>query len=209
MYLGGFGAAPRDLAHYPFDSYRQDLSENTWIWRIYLDEGAKIDTEMLAGVRNTIDVLLALHCIFQTSQNMQTDYNQASTPLSANPQLLLRMGRTARGPRAWLSFITVIIAALVKQSLHSYVAIVSNNSPSCQNPPHAVRWASDVAVAHDYRFPPSTSPYVLSTLLFRPFYILVLLRNQSGMARVHHPRNGLRSLCGCSDYPSYPPLLPS
>ncbi|PBK60860.1 hypothetical protein ARMSODRAFT_679932 [Armillaria solidipes] len=76
---------------------------NARIWRIYLDEGAKMDTETLTGVHNTTDVLLALtgrflqYCVVQTSQNIQADYNQVSMPvLCKSSRLLLEWFTTHR-----------------------------------------------------------------------------------------------------------------
>ncbi|SJL07059.1 uncharacterized protein ARMOST_10402 [Armillaria ostoyae] len=94
-----------------------------------------MDTETLTGVHNTTDVLLALtghflqYCVVQTSQNIQADYNQVSTPVLCKSS---SSDIGTNGPSSTslvLSFITARIAALVNQSLHNYVAIVSKNSP--------------------------------------------------------------------------------
>ncbi|KAK0431248.1 hypothetical protein EV421DRAFT_1743303 [Armillaria borealis] len=80
-YFGGFGL--KVLLHAIWCTTRLTPTDrrNARIWRIYLDEGAKMDTETLTGVHNTTDVLLALYCVVQTSQNIQADYNQVSTPV--------------------------------------------------------------------------------------------------------------------------------
>ncbi|PBK88545.1 hypothetical protein ARMGADRAFT_937256, partial [Armillaria gallica] len=158
------GAAPRDYkARYPLDPYGQEMSKNARIWSIYLDEAADFDANMLAEWRDTIDVLLVFAGLFsavlttfvvQTSQNMQPNYNQASTSLlfeilkattSNGSQVSIPSSPTSffspspSSSDEWinslwfvsltLSLITALVAVLVKQWLHQYVAIVSDSSP--------------------------------------------------------------------------------
>ncbi|PBK88550.1 hypothetical protein ARMGADRAFT_937131, partial [Armillaria gallica] len=156
------GAAPRDYkARYPLDPYGQEMSENARIWSIYLDEAADFDANMLAEWRDTIDVLLVFAGLFsavlttfvvQTSQNMQPNYNQASTfllfeilkamasngsqiPIHSSPTAFFSPSRSDEWLNSlWfmslaLSLITALVAVLVKQWLHQYVAIVSDSSP--------------------------------------------------------------------------------
>ncbi|KAK0429788.1 hypothetical protein EV421DRAFT_1722744, partial [Armillaria borealis] len=157
------GAAPRDYkARYPPDPYGQEMSDKARIWSIYLDEAADFDANMLAEWRDTVDVLLVFAGLFsavltafvvQTSQNMQPDYNQASTFLlfeilkattSNGSQVSIPSSPTAffspspSSSDEWinslwfvsltLSLITALVAVLVKQWLYQYVAIVSDSS---------------------------------------------------------------------------------
>ncbi|KAK0443151.1 hypothetical protein EV421DRAFT_1710277, partial [Armillaria borealis] len=157
------GTAPRDYkARYPLDPYGEEMSDKARIWSIYLDEAADFDANMLAEWRDTIDVLLVFAGLFsavlttfvvQTSQNMQPDYNQASTLIlfeilkataSNGSQISIPSSPTAffsssPGPSdewfnsLWfvsltLSLITALVAVLVKQWLHQYVATVSDSS---------------------------------------------------------------------------------
>ncbi|PBK71083.1 hypothetical protein ARMSODRAFT_883898, partial [Armillaria solidipes] len=155
------GVAPRDYkARYPPDPYGQEMSDNARIWPIYLEEAADFDANMLAEWRDTIDVLLVFAGLFsavlttfvvQTSQNMQPDYNQASTLLlfeilrvtilngsqSSIPSSPTAFSSPTRSDEwvnsLWfvsltLSLITALVAVLVKQWLHQYVAIVSDSS---------------------------------------------------------------------------------
>ncbi|PBK79284.1 hypothetical protein ARMGADRAFT_864099, partial [Armillaria gallica] len=147
-------------ARYPLDPYGQEMSENARIWSIYLDEAADFDANMLAEWRDTIDVLLVFAGLFsavlttfviQTSQNMQPDYNEASTLLlfeilkataSNGSQISIPSSPTdffsPTPSDEWinslwfvsltLSLITPLVAVLVKQWLHQYVAIVSDSS---------------------------------------------------------------------------------
>ncbi|SJL12503.1 uncharacterized protein ARMOST_15930 [Armillaria ostoyae] len=159
----GVGATPRNYkARYPPDPYGQEMSDNAQIWPIYLEEAADFDANMLAEWRDTIDVLLVFAGLFsvvlttfvtQTSQNMQPNYNQASTLIlfeilkataSNGSQISIPSSPTAffsPGPSSsdewinslWfvsltLSLITALVAVLVKQWLHQYVAIVSDSS---------------------------------------------------------------------------------
>ncbi len=53
------GATPRNYkVRYPPDPHGQEMSENTRIWPIYLQEAADFDANMLAEWQDTIDVLL-------------------------------------------------------------------------------------------------------------------------------------------------------
>ncbi|PBK88555.1 hypothetical protein ARMGADRAFT_937203, partial [Armillaria gallica] len=130
------------------------------IWSIYLDEAANFDASMLAEWQDTFDVLLVFAGLFsavlitfviQTSQNMQPDYNQASTLLLLEilkatvlngsqisiPSSLTDFFSPSCSDKwlnsLWfvsltLSLITDLVAVLVKQWLHQYVAIVSDSS---------------------------------------------------------------------------------
>ncbi|KAK0443163.1 hypothetical protein EV421DRAFT_1710199, partial [Armillaria borealis] len=155
------GATPRDYkARYPPDPHGQEMSDNARIWPIYNEEAADFDANMLAEWRDTIDVLLVFAGLFsavlttfvaQTSQNMQLDYNQASTLLlfeilkatvsngsqpsiPPSPTAFFSPSRSDEWINSlWfvsltLSLITALVAVLVKQWLHQYVAIVSDSS---------------------------------------------------------------------------------
>ncbi|SJL12530.1 uncharacterized protein ARMOST_15957 [Armillaria ostoyae] len=161
LYFGGVGVTPRDYkARYPPDPPGQEMSDNARIWPIYLEEAADFDANMLAEWRDTIDVLLVFAGLFsavlttfvaQTSQNMQPDYNQASTLLlfeilkamasngsqpsiPSSPTAFFSTSRSDEWMNSlWfvsltLSLITALVAVLVKQWLHQYIAIVSDSS---------------------------------------------------------------------------------
>ncbi|PBK88323.1 hypothetical protein ARMGADRAFT_937399 [Armillaria gallica] len=151
------GTAPRDYkARYPLDPYGQEMSAMARIWSIYLDEAADFDANMLAEWLDVLLVFGGLFAVLttfvvQTSQNIQPDYNQASAFL----RLKILKATTSNGPQIsipsspteffslsrsdqWLnglwfvsltlSPITALVAVLVKQWLHQYVAIVSDSS---------------------------------------------------------------------------------
>ncbi|KAK0489964.1 hypothetical protein EDD18DRAFT_1080685 [Armillaria luteobubalina] len=156
------GATPRDYnVRYHPDPPGQEMSKNAWIWPIYNEEAADFNANMLAEWQDTIDVLLVFTGLFsavlttfvvQTSQNMQPDYNEASTlilfeilkaTVSNGSQISIPSSPTdffSPSPSdewinsLWfvsltLSLITALVAVLVKQWLHQYVAIVSDSSP--------------------------------------------------------------------------------
>ncbi|PBK88599.1 hypothetical protein ARMGADRAFT_362734 [Armillaria gallica] len=144
---------------YPLDPYGQEMSAMARIWSIYLDEAADFDANMLAEWRDTIDVILVFAGLFsavlttfvvQTSQNMQPDYNQASAfllleilkasngsqiSIPSSPTDFFSVSRSDEWVNSlWfvsltLSLITALVAVLVKQWFHQYIAIPSDSPP--------------------------------------------------------------------------------
>jgi hypothetical protein len=43
---------------YPEDEYNEEMENNARVWRVYNDEADRIDAEMVAGWRGTLDTLL-------------------------------------------------------------------------------------------------------------------------------------------------------
>lgn len=43
---------------YPADAYGEEMGPSARVWRMYLDEAQKADTELVEGWRDTTDVLL-------------------------------------------------------------------------------------------------------------------------------------------------------
>ena len=43
---------------YPEDPYGAEAGENARVWRVYLDESAEFDSDMLRGYRDSLDVHL-------------------------------------------------------------------------------------------------------------------------------------------------------
>ncbi|KAK0227442.1 hypothetical protein EDD85DRAFT_150866 [Armillaria nabsnona] len=143
---------------FPMDPYGQEMSDNGRVWQTYVEEAASFDGEKLDEYRDTIDVLLVFAGLFsavlttfvaQTSQNLQPNYGEASAIL------LLQLLMTTNGSQpsipssptdyfspnvsdVWinslwfvsltLSLITALVAVLVKQWMHQYVATVSDSS---------------------------------------------------------------------------------
>ncbi|KAK0217207.1 hypothetical protein IW262DRAFT_1299161 [Armillaria fumosa] len=143
LHSWGIGATPRDYKmRYPLDPYGQEMSENSRIWSIYLDEAADFDANMLAEWRDTIDVLLVFAGLFsavlttfvvQTSQSMQPDYNQASTFLLFEIlKVTASNGSQISIPSSPTDFFSPSRSDEWLNSLwfwlHQYIAIVSDSS---------------------------------------------------------------------------------
>ncbi|PBL04459.1 hypothetical protein ARMGADRAFT_1005018 [Armillaria gallica] len=152
LHSWGVGA-PRDYkARYPPDPRGKGMSSNARIWSIYLDEAADFDANMLAEWRDTIDVLLVFAGLFSAVlTTFVPDYNEVSMLLlfeilkataSNGSQITIASSPTAFFSPSlsdewmnslWfvsltLSLITALVAVLVKQWIHQYVAIVSDSS---------------------------------------------------------------------------------
>ncbi|KAK0186815.1 hypothetical protein F5146DRAFT_935668, partial [Armillaria mellea] len=143
---------------FPVDPYGQEMSDNARVWQTYVEEAVAFDGEKLDEYRDTIDVLLVFAGIFsavlttfvaQTSQNLQPNYGEASAILLL--QLLAATNSSQSSipssstdyfspnrSDVWinslwfvsltLSLITALVAVLVKQWMHQYVATVSDSS---------------------------------------------------------------------------------
>ncbi|PBL04448.1 hypothetical protein ARMGADRAFT_911152, partial [Armillaria gallica] len=139
--------APRDYkARYPPDPHGQGMSSNARIWSIYLDEAADFDANMLAEWRDTIDVLLVFAGLFSavltTFVSMlllfeilkATASNGSQITIASSPTAFFSPSRSDEWMNSlWfvsltLSLITALVAVLVKQRSHQYVAIVSDSS---------------------------------------------------------------------------------
>ncbi|KAK0458230.1 uncharacterized protein EV420DRAFT_1764365 [Desarmillaria tabescens] len=136
--LWGVGATPRDYkARYPLDPYGQEMSQ----WRDTIDV-LLVFAGLFSAVLTTF--------VVQTSQNMQPDYNEASARLlfeilkvtmSNGSQSSIPSSPTAflspSPSNEWMnslwfvsltfSLVTALVAILVKQWLHQYVAVVSGS----------------------------------------------------------------------------------
>lgn len=75
---------------YAEDPRGEEMGPFARIWRIFLDECARFDSDMVDDWRDRLDVLLVFAGLFsavvstfvvQTSQNLQTDYNEVSASL--------------------------------------------------------------------------------------------------------------------------------
>ncbi|KAK0503508.1 hypothetical protein EDD18DRAFT_1017612, partial [Armillaria luteobubalina] len=72
---------------YPEDAYGEELGPNARVFRTYVDERAKHDTNMVEEAKDGVDVLLVFAGLFsavvttfvaQTSQSLQADYTEMS-----------------------------------------------------------------------------------------------------------------------------------
>ncbi|KAK0457179.1 uncharacterized protein EV420DRAFT_1215411, partial [Desarmillaria tabescens] len=75
---------------FPEDKRYEELGPIARVWRTYLEECARFDTEMAEGWRDGLDVLLVFAGLFsavvttfvaQTSQSLQVDYGQVTASL--------------------------------------------------------------------------------------------------------------------------------
>ncbi|KAK0217221.1 hypothetical protein IW262DRAFT_1276221, partial [Armillaria fumosa] len=144
---------------FPMDPYGQEMSDNARVWQTYVEEAVSFDGEKLDEYRDTIDVLLVFAGLFsavlttfvaQTSQNLQPNYGEASAILllqllvatngsqpsiPSSPTDYFSLNRSDVWINSlWfvsltLSLITALVAVLVKQWMHQYVATVSDSSP--------------------------------------------------------------------------------
>ncbi|KAL0959329.1 hypothetical protein HGRIS_014590 [Hohenbuehelia grisea] len=84
-------ADPRDYENkYPDDPMYEELAENARVWRVYLDEVADFDADMVEKSSDGLDLLLVFAGLFsavlttfvaQTSQSLSTDYSAVSASL--------------------------------------------------------------------------------------------------------------------------------
>ncbi|KAL0959294.1 hypothetical protein HGRIS_014559 [Hohenbuehelia grisea] len=82
---------PRDYERkYPEDPIYEELSENARVWRVYLDEAAAFDADLVEKASDGLDHLLIFAGLFsaivttfvvQTSQSLSTDHAAVSTSL--------------------------------------------------------------------------------------------------------------------------------
>ena len=56
---------------YPEDEYGEEMSDNARVWRVYNDESDRIDAEMVAGWKGTLDTLLIYVSVFAYQNNLQ------------------------------------------------------------------------------------------------------------------------------------------
>ncbi|KAL1681706.1 hypothetical protein EV122DRAFT_287857 [Schizophyllum commune] len=86
---------------YPEDPYGAEAGENARVWRVYLDESAEFDSDMLRGYRDSLDVHLVFAALFsavvttfvvQTSQALQVDYGRITSALMLEMVALQRAG---------------------------------------------------------------------------------------------------------------------
>ncbi|KAL1737762.1 hypothetical protein HDZ31DRAFT_51848, partial [Schizophyllum fasciatum] len=94
---------------YPDDPYGAEAGENARVWRVYLDESAEFDSDMLRGYRDSLDVHLVFAALFsavvttfvvQTSQALQTDYGRIASALLLELVALQRAGSSNNVPSA-------------------------------------------------------------------------------------------------------------
>ncbi|KAL1740998.1 hypothetical protein HDZ31DRAFT_7717, partial [Schizophyllum fasciatum] len=94
---------------YPDDPYGAEAGENARVWRVYLDESAEFDADMLRGYRDSLDVHLVFAALFsavvttfvvQTSQALQTDYGRIASALLLELVALQRAGSSNNVPSA-------------------------------------------------------------------------------------------------------------
>ncbi|KAL0959290.1 hypothetical protein HGRIS_014555 [Hohenbuehelia grisea] len=82
---------PRDYENkYPEDPIYEELSENARVWRVYLDEAADFDADMVEKASDGLDLLLVFAGLFsavlttfvvQTSQSLSSDHAAISASL--------------------------------------------------------------------------------------------------------------------------------
>ncbi|KAI5893691.1 uncharacterized protein SCHCODRAFT_02666775 [Schizophyllum commune H4-8] len=86
---------------YPEDPYGAEAGQNARVWRVYLDESAEFDSDMLRGYRDSLDVHLVFAALFsavvttfvvQTSQALQVDYGRITSALMLEMIALQRAG---------------------------------------------------------------------------------------------------------------------
>ncbi|KAL0950788.1 hypothetical protein HGRIS_007554 [Hohenbuehelia grisea] len=89
---------------YPEDPTYEELSENARVWRVYLDEVAEFDADMVEKASDGLDLLLVFAGLFsavlttfvaQTSQSLSTDHSAVATSLLK--ELVLIERATANG----------------------------------------------------------------------------------------------------------------
>ncbi|KAK0458239.1 uncharacterized protein EV420DRAFT_1544337 [Desarmillaria tabescens] len=147
------GSSPQDYTRrFPMDPYGQEMSDNARVWQTYVEEAVSFDGEKLDEYRDTIDVLLVFAGLFsavlttfvaQTSQNLQPNYGEASAILLLQLLITTTNGSQPLIPSSatdyfspnrsdvWINslcLITALVAVLVKQWMHQYVATVSHSS---------------------------------------------------------------------------------
>ncbi|TFK95475.1 hypothetical protein BDV98DRAFT_479211, partial [Pterulicium gracile] len=67
---------------YPLDAEGERLSTNARVWRVYLDESAHFDVDLVENIRDTVDVILVSAGLF--SAVLSTLVAQTSTALQPN-----------------------------------------------------------------------------------------------------------------------------
>ncbi|KAL0959359.1 hypothetical protein HGRIS_014613 [Hohenbuehelia grisea] len=93
-------ADPRDYENkYPEDPIYEELSENARVWRVYLDEAADFDADMIEKASDGLDLLLVFAGLFsavlttfvaQTSQSLSNNYSGVSASLLSELVLMQR-----------------------------------------------------------------------------------------------------------------------
>ncbi|KAF9027849.1 hypothetical protein BDZ89DRAFT_951843, partial [Hymenopellis radicata] len=78
------------VARFPEDSYGQETAPNARAWRVYVEEAAAFDENMIGQSRDGLDVMLVFAGLFsavvtsflvQVSQNLQADFSEMSALL--------------------------------------------------------------------------------------------------------------------------------
>ncbi|KAF8888426.1 hypothetical protein CPB85DRAFT_1485403 [Mucidula mucida] len=148
---------------FPEDDPYKEMGPMARVWKTFLEEYAKFDSERVEDWRDALDVLLVFAGLFsavvstfvtQTSPNLQVDYNQVTAYIVYDMLRLQRAmmdglpsdsitssGITPTSPvhasrtDAWvnvlwftslaLSLTTALMAVLVKQWIHQYMAVPS------------------------------------------------------------------------------------
>ncbi|KAK0470813.1 hypothetical protein IW261DRAFT_1672266 [Armillaria novae-zelandiae] len=120
---------------YPEDKIYAETAPNARVWRTYVDESKNHDARMAGESRDSVDVLLVFRTTFvgQTSQSLQADYAQVSASLLFEMVLIQRavangssvdnVPVSSLNPSSNLA--TALVAVLVKQWLHHYLALPS------------------------------------------------------------------------------------
>ncbi|KAK0239607.1 hypothetical protein EDD85DRAFT_787870 [Armillaria nabsnona] len=135
---------------FPEDPIYAETAPNARVWRTHQAESEIHDVNMVEEIRDNVDVLLVFAGLFsavvtafvvQTSQSLQADYAQVSASLLFELVLVQRAiangspVNTLQMSQVWvnglwftslfLSLTTALVAVLVKQWLHHYVALPS------------------------------------------------------------------------------------
>ncbi|KAF9058412.1 hypothetical protein BDP27DRAFT_1386142 [Rhodocollybia butyracea] len=116
------------MLKYPEDEQYHELDPEARIWRVYGDEAAAFDTDMVGELSDSLDILLVFAGLFsavlttfvaQTSQALSQDNTQLSASYLSELTMLVR----ANGNSTAISNIPLTI--LSKQWLRQYMSIIT------------------------------------------------------------------------------------